>query len=136
MLFCTVINCIDGRVQLPVITYLQNRFGVKYVDVVTEAGPVGVISQQPESEEIISIFRRVELSIESHTSKGIAIVAHHECAGNPIPDTDQISQLQLCLERLSKRYPQLDIVGLWLDQNWEVHEYSIVAEEKNYIEHT
>ena len=48
MSFCTVISCIDGRVQLPVITYLQNRFGVKFVDNVTEAGPVGVLSVFPE----------------------------------------------------------------------------------------
>ncbi|MHC5086790.1 MAG: carbonic anhydrase, partial [Planctomycetota bacterium] len=26
MSFCTAINCMDGRVQLPVIPFLQNRF--------------------------------------------------------------------------------------------------------------
>ncbi|MGI9568583.1 MAG: carbonic anhydrase, partial [Desulfobulbia bacterium] len=32
MRFCSVISCMDGRVQLPVIRYLQKRFNVDYVD--------------------------------------------------------------------------------------------------------
>jgi len=32
MSYCTVINCMDGRVQLPVIKYLKERFDVDYVD--------------------------------------------------------------------------------------------------------
>ncbi|MHA1252503.1 MAG: carbonic anhydrase, partial [Candidatus Helarchaeota archaeon] len=28
MKFCTVINCMDGRVQIPVINYLRKRFNV------------------------------------------------------------------------------------------------------------
>ena len=120
MSFCTVINCIDGRIQLPVIAFLQNRFGVAYVDVVTEAGPVAVLALRPESGDAKSIFRRVEISIQAHLSKGIAIVAHHDCAGNPIPDSEQRQQLQTCLELLSKRYPQLEVVGLWLDEYWKV----------------
>ena len=123
MSFCTVINCIDGRVQLPVITYLQKRFSVEHVDVITETGPVGVLSIHPESEEAKSIYRRVEVSIQAHSSKGIAIVAHHNCAGNPIPDSEQRQQLIDCIEILSKRYREMEVLGLWLDQNWTVHEY-------------
>ncbi len=32
MTFCTSGNCIDGRIQAPVATYLQERFRVSYVD--------------------------------------------------------------------------------------------------------
>ena len=112
----------DGRVQLPVITYLQSEFGVAYVDVVTEAAPVGVLSEQPESESARSIFRRVQVSIQAHASKGIAIVAHHDCAGNPIPAGEQQRQLQRCLQFLSTRYPKLEILGLWVDETRTVSE--------------
>jgi len=124
MSFCTVISCIDGRVQLPVITYLQKRFSVDYVDNVTEAGPVGVLSSNPESEFAMSIFRLVEISIQAHASKSIAMVAHHDCAGNPISDSEQIQQIQKCLIILSYRYPQLEVIGVWVDQNWTIHEYT------------
>ena len=39
MSFYTTINCMDGRVQLPVISYLMERFGVQYVDAITGPGP-------------------------------------------------------------------------------------------------
>ena len=39
ILFYSAINCMDGRVRLPVISYLRERFGVQHVDVITEAGP-------------------------------------------------------------------------------------------------
>lgn len=45
MSFCTAVNCIDGRVQLPVIRYLQERYGVLYVDVVSESGPVHSLAE-------------------------------------------------------------------------------------------
>lgn len=133
MSFCTVINCIDGRVQIPVIAYLQNRFGVEYVDVVTEAGPVGVLSQRSESLDAKSIYRRVEVSILAHFSQGIAVVAHHDCAGNPVSDSEQKQQLRICLEILLQRFPQLKVVGLWLDQNWTVHEILPVAKSKKEL---
>ena len=39
MRFCTVINCMDGRVQLPVIRHMKERFNAEYVDSITEPGP-------------------------------------------------------------------------------------------------
>ena len=125
MSFSTVINCMDGRVQMPVINHLQKRYGVDYVDVVTEAGPVGLLSQHPGSREALSVFRRVEVSIEAHSSKQIAIVAHSDCAGNPVPDSEQKQQIYSCLEILARRYPHMELLGLWLDQDWRIHEYMI-----------
>jgi hypothetical protein len=37
MSFCTAINCMDGRVQLPTITFLKKHFGIEHVDCITEA---------------------------------------------------------------------------------------------------
>ena len=36
--FATAINCMDGRVQLPVIKFLQERFKAEYVDIISEPG--------------------------------------------------------------------------------------------------
>ena len=32
--FATAINCMDGRVQIPVIEYLKKEFKVDYVDMI------------------------------------------------------------------------------------------------------
>ena len=92
--FCTAINCLDGRAQLPVISYLTRRFGVEFVDVVSEAGPAGILARNSESQGSRSIFRRIDISIEAHQSRAIAIVAHHDCAGNTEPETEQIKELR------------------------------------------
>jgi hypothetical protein len=128
MSFSTVISCLDGRIQLPVINYLQERFNTEYIDNITEAGPVGIIQGGGESPEFRSILQRVWLSIQAHGSRQLAIVALHDCAGNPRPDSEQISGVENSLITLAQYFPELEITGLWLDQNWVVHEIKTVKE--------
>ena len=33
--FVTALNCMDGRVQVPVYEYMKNKYNVDYVDVIT-----------------------------------------------------------------------------------------------------
>ncbi|MDP6778650.1 MAG: hypothetical protein QGI83_17990 [Candidatus Latescibacteria bacterium] len=120
--FCTAINCMDGRVQLPVIKYLQDRFGAEYVDTITEPGPNLILTEQKDSSSVQSVFKRLAISVENHESVGIAVVGHHGCAGNPSPKEDQISQVQQSIDLLRQTYPSLPMIGLWVDENWEVHE--------------
>ena len=51
MSFCTAINCMDGRTQLPVIEFLKDKFGVEFVDTITEPGPVRILADQPDSAQ-------------------------------------------------------------------------------------
>ena len=87
--FCTVVNCMDGRVQEPVIAWLKEYFGVAFVDSVTEPGPNGILAAGEGAAVIASIEARVRISVEKHGSVGIAVVGHHDCAGNPGPEAQQ-----------------------------------------------
>ena len=120
--FFTAINCIDGRIQLPVIKYIQNRFDSAYVDMITEPGPNLVLAEQAHPELAESIFNRVDLSVEKHNSKGIVIAGHHDCAGNPALGTEQRIQLQKSLAILKYQYPQLPIYAIWVDENFNIVE--------------
>ena len=120
--FCTVINCMDGRVQLPVISYLRERFGVEYVDDVTEAGPVRLLSTPDGGAAAQSIRDRVTVSVERHQSRGLAVVAHHDCAGNPVTQAEQEQQLRASLRLLREWFPAVPAVGLWVDEHWQVRE--------------
>jgi hypothetical protein len=42
--FITVINCMDGRVQLPVNNWLRKRFNANFVDTITEPGPNRILA--------------------------------------------------------------------------------------------
>ena len=122
MRFCTVINCMDGRVQLPVINYLLKRFNVDYVDSITEPGPNLILAEQHNTVMVQSILERIKISVENHHSVGVAIVGHHDCAGNPSPQDEQIIHLQKAIRFLCQQIKNIDIIGLWVDQNWIVNE--------------
>ena len=122
MRFCSAINCMDGRVQLPVIRYLQNRFRVDYVDSITEAGPNLILSEAGNTSSTQAIFERLKISVEKHHSVGVAIAGHHDCAGNPAPKNDQIVQIQKAIQLIRRQYENMEVIGLWIDKNWEVHE--------------
>jgi len=125
MEFCTVINCMDGRVQQPVNNFLQKRFNADNVDTITEAGPNGILAKQEDKATIQSIFKRVEISVNAHKSKAIAIVGHHDCAGNPAPKEEQIRHIRESMSFLQNHYQNVEIVGLWVDENWEVKEITL-----------
>ena len=123
MRFCTAINCMDGRVQ--VIRYLRERFEGAYVDEITEAGPVGMLAADPESELSQAIYRKVDISVNAHGSRVVAVVAHHDCAGNPKPKEAQIEDLHKSVDALRQRYPDLQIVPLWVGEDWQAQEVEL-----------
>ena len=120
MSFGTVINCMDGRTQLPANEYLRRQFEVDYVDTITEAGPVRILGEEPDSPPAESILARVKISTDKHGSKHIAIVAHHDCAGNPVPEDKQREQLDLAARFVAAQCPGVRVLGLWIGADWTV----------------
>ena len=122
MKFCTAVSCMDGRVQLPVIRHLQKRFGAEYVDTITEPGPSLLLAKQIRWWLVDSVFARLEISIDHHHSVGVAIVGHADCAGNPASKEDQISHIKESIKLVRRRHSGIEVIGLWVDENWEVTE--------------
>ncbi len=122
MKFLTLITCMDGRIQQPVMDYLKQKYPSHYPDTVTEAGPVKYLSENYFTPVFYSILNRLDISIEKHGSKQIFIVAHPDCAGNPQNKEKQIEQLHLAKKRLQTYYPDSDIHGLWVENNQKVIE--------------
>lgn len=123
MSFCTVINCMDGRVQLPVISFLQTHFKAEHVDCITEPGPVRIFDKTSDLMVLNSIITRTDISVKHHGSRGIAICAHPDCAGNPVDDDVQKAQLKRSVIFLKESYPNVEVIGLWIDNNQQPQEY-------------
>jgi len=119
--FATTINCMDGRTQLPVINWMIERFGVDYVDSITEPGPDGIIARgQPQLLD--SIKTRVLISVEKHGSKTIVIVGHHDCAGNPGTKEMHLEHVRKSMEEIKSWHLKADIYGVWVGEDWTVEE--------------
>ncbi|OPX89675.1 MAG: hypothetical protein A4E53_01431 [Pelotomaculum sp. PtaB.Bin104] len=114
--FGTAINCMDGRTQLSVNEYLRKNYKLDYIDTVTEPGPVKILSEN--NTGVDSIKQRVNISVGAHGSKLIAIVAHYDCAGNPVPKEVQLKQMEAALETVRSWNFDVQCIGLWVDEQW------------------
>jgi hypothetical protein len=122
--FGTAINCMDGRVQEPVINWMKVRYGLDYVDMITEPGPIKLVADQdPVAME--SILKRLSISINKHHSGIVAVVGHHDCAGNPVPRDAQVEHIKKSIEVLQPVLRDVKIIGLYVSDTWLV---SLVAE--------
>ena len=119
MSFYTAINCMDGRIQESVTNYIKKKYNVLFVDMITSAGPVKILSNK-KIENLESIISCIDISLKNHKSKGIAIVAHYDCAGNPISDEEQKKLLKKSVAFLSDKYINISVCGLWVDKNQKV----------------
>lgn len=118
--FGTAINCMDGRTQLPVTGWMQARYDLDYVDMITEPGPDKMLSQG-RPEQVESIRSRVMISVNAHGSQTILVAAHHDCAGNPVTREEHIRMLRDCLKVVkSWDLPVRDVIGVWINDSWAV----------------
>jgi len=124
--FATSIHCMDGRVQEPISKYIRSKFGVDYVDTITEPGPNKILAQKSPPGKVKSIRERIEISLNKHKSSIIVVSGHYDCAGNPTTMENQLDQIRKAMGNLSKWYPKAKVIGLWVDQNWKTHEVSLL----------
>ena len=113
----TCLNCMDGRVQLPVLNWIKERYKIDFVDVITEAGIDGILANERYIGEII---RSINVSIKLNKSNRIFIVGHHDCRGNPVEGNVHRKEIKESVKRLKTYWPHLEIVGLWVNNKWQV----------------
>ena len=111
--FGTVLGCIDGRSQRKVADYLHTSFGVRNLDTITTAGAVRHLAD--DTEQSRTLLANLAISVDKHGSRQIAVVAHHDCAGNTVPATTQKTQISRAMGRIRDLYPSAEVIGMWLD---------------------
>src|ERR1700676_4433739 len=79
----TCLNCMDGRVQFPVLQLIKDNYRVDFVDVITEAGMDNVLSNQ---EDIREVLRSITISVNVNKSTRLFVVGHYDCRGNPVDE--------------------------------------------------
>ena len=117
--FATALNCMDGRVQEPVIKFLKEKYKIDFVDMITEPGIDGILAEGDE-KILEEIKNKIEISIKKHGSKVVAIVGHIDCAGNPVGKREHLRQIRKGKEILKSMHIEAEILGLWVNENWKV----------------
>lgn len=116
--FATVINCMDGRVQDPVNAWMKQRTGAEFIDVITEAGPDGIMASTATASRLI--LQRLMVSRDKHQSTELALVAHHDCAGNPVSREKHLLDLARAAKIMGTWNLGMKIMLIWVDETWNV----------------
>jgi carbonic anhydrase len=120
--FACAVNCMDGRVQDPVKDFVKTRFGVDYVDAVTEKGPNKILCDNTDQDTIARVKEKVDTSVNQHGSKVIAIVGHCDCKGNPAGKEHQIEHLKKARDTIKAFGFDAEIILLWVKEDWKTVE--------------
>ncbi len=114
--FGTLINCIDGRTQLPTIRWIKEKYSLDYVDNITEPGPDKLISEG----KIELLKSKINISIKLHGSNLIVVSGHHNCAGNPISKEEHLSQIRKSIGVIKSLEMSVEVIGIWINDKWEI----------------
>lgn len=120
--FAAAINCMDGRIQIPTIKYLQEKYGVKYVDLITESGPIKYFEKEINHAVVENIKERLKISVEKHDTKIVAISGHYDCAGNPVDKEKQTEQINNSVKTVESWGYDVQIIRLWINEKWEIED--------------
>ncbi len=128
--FGTMLNCMDGRTQEPVIKWMKEQFKVDVVDAPNPAGPTNMITKG-ESQIIEHYKAETMISVNGHGSVNVVVVAHQGCAKNPISDEEQLAELKESVKTVATSWglpSGVRVTGLWLTRNsdadWGVNHLS------------
>ncbi|MFH1967857.1 MAG: carbonic anhydrase [bacterium] len=120
--FSCAINCMDGRVQDAVKNYIQKNYNVDFVDMITEPGPNKILAENTDASVVSDIKKCVDISVNHHGSKVIAIVGHFGCAGNPAEKQEQVEHLKKAEQVVIAFGFDTKIILLWVEGDWKTVE--------------
>jgi hypothetical protein len=120
--FGCAINCMDGRTQDAVKNYIKTNYKVDWVDQITEPGPIKILAENTNTAIIENIKKRLDVSVNHHGSKVIAIVGHYDCAGNPVGKEEQIKQLHESKKIVEGFGFNAEMVLLYVEGDWQTVE--------------
>lgn len=115
--FCTSVSCMDGRIQLPIIHWLKEKYNIAYVDTITEPGIDKLFSNSDKMQEIKS---KVSISVNAHGSRLIMVSGHHDCAGNPVSKNEHISHIKKTMDTIESWKLPVKVIGVWVNEDWEL----------------
>ena len=117
--FGTAINCVDGRVQRPVVAWMRETHKLDWVDVVTEPGADRVLARW-QIDKMLAIKERLRVSVERHGSRVIAVAGHHDCAASPGSADLHREQIGQAVAVVRSWNFGAQVIGLWVNEKWEV----------------
>lgn len=113
--FGAIINCIDGRAQLPASDWVRFHGGVDYVDTITEPGIVRSLSAG-NTKVIEYVREKLQVSVSVHKTEIAAVIGHFDCRANPVDFEQHKKQIAKSAELIKNWKLPLRIAGLYVNE--------------------
>ncbi len=118
--FGTAINCMDGRVQLPVINWMREQYRLDFIDMITEPGADKIVATGTFNQ-LESIKNKVLVSVNAHGSRILVLAGHDDCAGNPVTPEQHKAHLLKAIEKiLAWKLPLEKVIAVWINKDWRI----------------
>jgi hypothetical protein len=60
------------------------------------------------------------ISVNHHKSGVVAVVGHHDCAGNPVGKEEHVRHIRKAMDTVKSWNLGVRVLGLWVNDKWEV----------------
>ena len=104
-MFVLALDCMDGRTKQALMKWVESAFSSEFrgmrisVDLVTEPGVDGILSQGPKGI-IAELQRKAFISRDKHGSRIALITGHEDCAGHPVGKDEHVRDVKKGAERV------------------------------------
>jgi hypothetical protein len=112
----------DGRIQEPLRAWMAERFGLRYVDTVTQPGMDGVLAGSTDLGDAELAKKMVNISVGAHGSRTVVVSGHHDCAGNPVGREQHKEDIKKAVDAVKSwdGMAGIQVIGVWINENWQV----------------
>lgn len=126
--FATALNCIDGRAQAAVESWMRENIGVDHIDQISEPG-VDRLLADGDTSIMGPIRSKVGLSVQQNESQVVVIVGHDNYADAPESVRDisgygcvhtHRGDIHRAINRVASWKIPAHILGIRLDEQWKV----------------
>lgn len=122
MVECVVINCMDGHLQLPIISYANKHFGALHTWFLRVAKPSYLIAENRGSRPAKYLLQNLSVLMLENKPKTIVLVAHHNHADETETERMQLEHLNDAVQFLARFYRSVEVLGLWMDAHGTIQE--------------
>jgi hypothetical protein len=119
---CIMINCMDGYMQLPIISYTDKHYGILHSWFLTVPKLSCLIAENPKSKPAQELPKSLPVLMLENKIKTVGLVSRDNTEGQT--ERSQQSLLNTAVQSIAKLHRGIKVVGLWMDSKSVIQEVS------------
>jgi 5-(carboxyamino)imidazole ribonucleotide mutase len=131
MVECIVINCMDGYMQIPIVSYSKKHYGILNTYFLTIPKPSFLAPENHDSMLAKELLQHLSVLRLEYRLKTIALVTRDE-KGNETKHA-KLATLKKAVQTLAELHQGIRVVGLWMDSQGAIQEVTRSAVLKRTI---